>query len=317
MGLEVMGKKRFVEEFVAGAVYQYLDQPVLGTGGGLLPYYCDSAQVLGLEFVGEYSEYSNEPLGMYNFIKKVLGHNKKFAKLMRYLVDHSGAKDYDLFLGGQTKGWIFSQAAAILAKKPLLCFFKAQGGRTPLYIQETGVEGKLSLDVPSKTLLFDDLLNTGASFTKKGALLDQVEEIGVFPELCYVFIDRNQGGREQLCLRGAVLESAVLLDEPWFSKYDPDHMGELQHYLASPLEFAVAYLEKNGGSCLGPYLSSGKDNRLALFFLLHEDSLKAAGLYSSIFAYCAPHFTALADPTKGLVGGESLEETLRTYKNPS
>ena len=121
-----------------------------------------------------------------------------------YITNHIGAKNFDRMAGVPLNGIIFASQVAYNFKKPFL--YVRKGVR--LHGRERRVEGLLSSG--DKVLLIDDLVTTGLTL-KKAAEAVRAEG-GVVTD-AVVFLDREEGGKQQLEKNGITLHTLLKISE--------------------------------------------------------------------------------------------------------
>jgi len=121
-----------------------------------------------------------------------------------YITNHIGAKNFDRMAAVPLNGIIFASQVAYNFKKPFLYVRKD----APLRGRERRVEGLLSSG--DKVLLIDDLVTTG--LTLKKATEAVRAEGGVVTD-AVVFLDREEGGNQQLEKNGITLHRLLTASE--------------------------------------------------------------------------------------------------------
>ena len=121
-----------------------------------------------------------------------------------YITSQIGLKNFDRIAGVPVTGIIFASQVAYNLKKPFL--YVRKGVR--LHGRERRVEGILASG--DKVLLIDDLITTG--FTLKKTAEAVRAEGGVVTD-AVVFLDREEGGNQQLEKSGIKLHSLLKISE--------------------------------------------------------------------------------------------------------
>jgi orotate phosphoribosyltransferase len=121
-----------------------------------------------------------------------------------YITSQIGLKNFDRIAGVPVAGIIFASQVAYNLKKPFL--FVRKGIR--LHGRERRVEGVLASG--DRVLLIDDLVTTGLSLKKTAQAVRA--EGGVVTD-AMVFLDREEGGGQQLEKCGIKLHSLLKISE--------------------------------------------------------------------------------------------------------
>ena len=129
---------------------------------------------------------------------------KSATSTLNTLTIQIGLKNFDRIAGVPVAGIIFASQIAYNLKKPFL--FVRKGVR--LHGRERRVEGVLSSG--DRVLLIDDLITTG--FTLKKTAEAVRAEGGVVTD-AVVFLDREEGGKQQLDKSGIKLHSLLKISE--------------------------------------------------------------------------------------------------------
>ena len=121
-----------------------------------------------------------------------------------YIKSQIGTKSFDRIAGVPVTGIIFASQVAYNLKKPFI--YVRRGIR--LKGRERRVEGVLASG--DKVLLIDDLITTGLTLTKAAKAVEA--EGGVATD-AVVFLDREEGGKEQLEKNGIKLHPMLKISE--------------------------------------------------------------------------------------------------------
>ena len=121
-----------------------------------------------------------------------------------YITNQIGVKNFDRMAGVPLTGIIFASQVAYNLKKPFLYVRKG----VPLHGRERRVEGILASG--DRVLLIDDLVTTGLTL-KKAAEAVRAEG-GVVTD-AVVFLDREEGGNQQLEKNGINLHTLLKISE--------------------------------------------------------------------------------------------------------
>jgi orotate phosphoribosyltransferase len=122
----------------------------------------------------------------------------------KYLTNPIGLKNFDRMAGVPVTGIIFASQVAYNLRKPFL--YVRKGIR--LHGRERRVEGVLASG--DKVLLIDDLVTTGLTLRKTAEAVRA--EGGVVTD-AVVFLDREEGGKQQLEKSGIKLHSLLKISE--------------------------------------------------------------------------------------------------------
>ena len=121
-----------------------------------------------------------------------------------YITNQIGVKNFDRMAGVPLTGIVFASQVAYNLKKPFL--YVRKGVR--LHGRERRVEGLLASG--DRVLLIDDLVTTG--LTLKKATEAVRDEGGVVTD-AVVFLDREEGGNQQLEKNGITLHTLLKISE--------------------------------------------------------------------------------------------------------
>ena len=121
-----------------------------------------------------------------------------------YITNQIGVKNFDRMAGVPLTGIIFASQVAYNLKKPFL--YMRKGVR--LHGRERRVEGLLVSG--DRVLLIDDLVTTGLTLKKAAEAVR--DEGGVITD-AVVFLDREEGGRQQLEKNGINLHILLKISE--------------------------------------------------------------------------------------------------------
>ena len=121
-----------------------------------------------------------------------------------YINNQIGLKDFDRIAGVPVAGIIFASQVAYNLKKPFL--YVRKGVR--LHGRERRVEGVLASG--DRVLLIDDLLTTGLTLKQTAEAVRA--EGGVVTD-AIVFLDREEGGKQQLEKSGIKLHALLKISE--------------------------------------------------------------------------------------------------------
>ena len=130
-----------------------------------------------------------------------------------YITNQIGVKNFDRMAGVPLTGIIFASQVAYNLKKPFL--YVRKGVR--LHGRERRVEGLLASG--DRVLLIDDLVTTGLTL-KKAAEAVRAEG-GVVTD-AVVFLDREEGGNQQLEKNGINLHALLKISEVANTLYELD-----------------------------------------------------------------------------------------------
>ena len=128
-----------------------------------------------------------------------------------HIANQIGTKNFDRIAGVPLTGIIFASQVAYNLKKPFLYVRKG----VPLHGRERRVEGLLASG--DRVLLVDDLVTTG--LTLKKATEAVRDEGGVVTD-AIVFLDREEGGNQQLEKNGIILHRLLKISEVANTLYD-------------------------------------------------------------------------------------------------
>jgi orotate phosphoribosyltransferase len=134
-----------------------------------------------------------------------------------YIASQIGAKSFDRIAGVPLTGIIFASQVAYNLKKPFL--YVRKGVR--LHGRERRVEGILVSG--DRVLLIDDLVTTGLTLRKAAEAVRA--EGGVVTD-AVVFLDREEGARQQLGKSGISLHSMLKISEIANVLYDSGVMDQ-------------------------------------------------------------------------------------------
>ena len=121
-----------------------------------------------------------------------------------YITNQIGVKNFDRMAGVPLTGIIFASQVAYNLKKPFL--YVRKGVR--LHGRERRVEGLLASG--DRVLLIDDLVTTGLTLKKAAEAVR--DEGGVVTD-AVVFLDREEGGNQQLEKNGINLHTLLKISE--------------------------------------------------------------------------------------------------------
>jgi orotate phosphoribosyltransferase len=128
-----------------------------------------------------------------------------------YITKSVGLKNFERIAGVPVTGIIFASQIAYNLRKPFL--FVRKGVR--LHGRERRVEGVLASG--DRVLLIDDLITTGISLKKTAKAVKA--EGGVVTD-AVVFLDREEGGKQQLEKSGIKLHSLLKISEIAYALYE-------------------------------------------------------------------------------------------------